>query len=137
MRDRHADKSCMPKPRTHVAIVDDDAAVRKALGRLLRVSTFDAATYGSAREFLASLNMQIPQCLLVDMHMPDMTGLELQRHLARARIDIPTIVITAHDEPGTRALCMSAGAKAYLVKPILDIPLISAINDAVGLRPGP
>jgi FixJ family two-component response regulator len=135
MQDRLADKSCMSKPRTHVAIVDDDAAVRKALGRLLRVSTFDTAIYGSAREFLASLNMRVPHCLLVDLHMPDMTGLELQRHLARARIDIPTIVITAHDEPGTRELCMSAGAKAYLVKPVPDIPLISAINDAVGLRP--
>jgi FixJ family two-component response regulator len=134
MRDHQAVKSCMASPRTHVAIVDDDAAVRKALGRLLRVSAFDAATYGSAREFLASLNMRVPQCLLVDLHMPDMTGLELQRHLARANIDIPTIVITAHDEPGTRELCMGAGAKAYLVKPILDIPLISAINDAVGLR---
>jgi FixJ family two-component response regulator len=135
MPDRHAINLGMPKPRTHVAIVDDDAAVRKALGRLLRVSAFDAATYGSAHEFLASLNMRIPQCLLVDLHMPEMTGLELQRHLVRARIDIPTIVITAHDKPGARELCMSAGAKAYLVKPISDIPLISAINDAVGPRP--
>jgi FixJ family two-component response regulator len=125
----------MSKLQMHVAIIDDDAGVRKALGRLLRVSTFDAATYGSAREFLASLNMRIPQCLLVDLHMPDMTGLELQHYLARAHINIPAIIITAHDEPGTRERCKAAGASGYLVKPIPDVLLISAINDATRLQP--
>ena len=62
--------------------------------------------------------------------MPDMTGLELQHHLARAGIKIPTIVITAHDEPGARERCFAAGASAYLLKPLRKAALIAAINTA-------
>jgi FixJ family two-component response regulator len=122
----------MAKPATRVAVVDDDVSVRKALGRLLAASAFDTETYGSAREFLSSLKSELPECLIVDLHMPDLTGLDLQRHLKGAGLTIPTIVITAHNEPGVRERCQAAGAVNFLLKPVNGASLIGAINVAVG-----
>jgi FixJ family two-component response regulator len=122
-----------------VAIVDDDAAVRKALSLLLTASSFETTAYGSAAEFLQSLVSVVPECLIVDLQMPDMTGLELQRHLVRSGIRIPTIAITAHNEFGAREQCQSVGAKAFLLKPIEEETLIAAIEAAVvglGFRVG-
>jgi FixJ family two-component response regulator len=124
----------MPPPTVSVAIVDDDAPVRLALARLLRASSFETETYASGEEFLSSLSLRTPGCLIVDLQMPGMTGLQLQHHLARAGIKIPTIVITAHDEGGTRERCASAGASAYLLKPLQSATLIAAINAATGRR---
>ena len=120
----------MAKSSTRVAVVDDDASVLKALGRLLTASSFDIATYSSAREFLKSLKTGAPECLVVDLHMPDLTGLDLQRHLSRAGISIPTIVITAYNEPGLRERCQSAGAAAFLLKPLDGKTLVGEINAA-------
>ena len=114
-----------------VAIVDDDSAVRKALSRLLGASAIRAQCYGSAREFLDSLPSGAPECLVVDLQMPEMTGLELQGELGRIGARIPTIVITAHNENGLRERCLAAGAMAYLVKPLDGRELIANINSAV------
>jgi FixJ family two-component response regulator len=122
----------MVQYRPNVAVVDDDAAVRRALVRLLRASSFDPVSYGSAAEFLDALGPRLPDCLVVDLQMPGMTGLELQHHLVKTGIRIPTIVITAHDGIGTRERCRSAGAAAYLLKPLQDAALMSAINAATG-----
>jgi FixJ family two-component response regulator len=116
-----------------IAIVDDDASVRKALTRLLKASSFEITTFGSAIEFLNSLEEQSPDCLVVDIHMPGITGLELQHHLAHAGISIPTIVITAHNEPGLLDRCRSAGAAAFLIKPFNGTALIAEINSAIQL----
>ena len=78
----------------HVAIVDDDASMRVALARLLAVHKIDCRTYPSARAFLASLPSAMPICLILDVDMPEMTGLDLQRELLRLSVQIPTIVIT-------------------------------------------
>jgi FixJ family two-component response regulator len=121
----------MTKSATRVAVVDDDASVRKALARLLSASSFDTSTYGSAREFLTSLAAGTPECLVVDLHMPELTGLDLQRHLMRAGVKIPTIVITAYSDPGIRERCQSAGVTAFLLKPLNGATLIGAINEAV------
>ncbi|MBR0819885.1 response regulator transcription factor [Bradyrhizobium liaoningense] len=116
-----------------VAIVDDDPSVLKALSRLLRTRAIDTQTYESAAEFLDSLPERTkdawPECLILDLQMPGMNGLELQRHLNRSGIQIPTIVITAHSEDDMRELCITAGADAYLLKPLEDLALIAAIND--------
>ena len=120
--------------QARVAIVDDDTSVRKALSLLLDAFSFEADTYGSAAEFLQSLPAGIPECLIVDLQMPEMTGLELQHHLVRGGFNIPTIVITAHDEFGARERCQSAGAKAYLLKPIQENTLIAAIKAATVSR---
>jgi FixJ family two-component response regulator len=122
----------MPKTQAaYVAIVDDDASVRKALARLLRVFAIRSQTYGSAREFLESLSLGAPECLIVDLHMPEMTGLELQDELLRVGANIPTIVITAHNEIGYRERCRAAGAAAYLLKPLDENTLIAAISSAI------
>jgi FixJ family two-component response regulator len=116
---------------TRIAIVDDDLAVRKALARLLSASSFDVTTYGSAREFIDSEN-PAPQCLVLDLQMPEVSGLDLQHHLRRCGREIPTIFITAFNEPGLRERCLSAGASALLIKPLSGKSIISAIHSAVG-----
>ncbi len=125
----------MFQPAPRIAIVDDDSSVRKALARLVGTCSFDAQTFGSAREFIDSLSANIPDCLVVDLQMPEMTGLDLQIHLARVGLHIPTIVITAHDEQALRQRCGHAGAVAYLLKPLNENALIAAINSATSHRP--
>ena len=120
----------MAQVSSWIAIVDDDPSVLKALARLLSARAFQIRTYTSAREFLGALPDGLPECLIVDLQMPDMTGLELQRHLTRNGIRIPTIVITAHNEAGARERCKSAGAAAFLAKPLQDTSLLAAIDGA-------
>ena len=117
-----------------IAAVDDDPSVLKALARLIRTRSLHVQTYGSAERFLAALPDGMPACLIVDLHMPEMSGLELQEHLQRSGLSIPTIVITAHDEPDARARCLAAGAMAFLLKPLQDTALFAAIDDAFRLR---
>ena len=122
----------MPKTLTgFVAIVDDDSAVRKALTRLLGASAIRTRAYASGREFLDSLPSGAPNCLILDLHMPEMTGLELQAELTHTGARIPTIMITAHNDSGLRERCLAAGASAYLVKPLDDVLLLASISSAV------
>jgi FixJ family two-component response regulator len=120
----------MAKTSPRIAVVDDDPSVLKALSRLLRARAFDARTFASAREFLAALPDGQPECLIVDLQMPDMSGLELLQHLARSGARIPTIIITAHGDMGLRERCESAGAAAFLLKPLQDTALFAAIDVA-------
>jgi FixJ family two-component response regulator len=113
-----------------VALVDDDPSVLKGLGRLLSSRAFKVKTYISAHDFLAALPYGLPECLIVDLQMPEMNGLELGLHLTRKGIQIPTIIITAHDAVGVRERCESAGAIAFLQKPFQDTALLAAIHDA-------
>ena len=113
-----------------IAIVDDDPSVLKALRRTLRVRAFQAKTYESAQEFLATLPDGLPECLIVDLQMPGMTGLELHHHLTRSGIQIPTIVITAHGDIRVRERFEAAGVVAFLSKPLRNASLFSAIDDA-------
>ena len=114
-----------------VAIVEDDSFVRKSLARLLTLSSFEIATYGSAQEFIGSLDAQQPECLIVDLHMPEISGLDLQKYLSSSGIRIPTIVITAFNEPGVRERCRASGATAFLLKPVNAATLIAAVNTAI------
>src|SRR5262245_41202957 len=93
-----------------IAIVDDDPSVLKAVKRSLRVRGIRSKTYGSAQEFLGALAEGLPDCLILDLEMPEMTGLELLQELKRTGIQIPTIIITAHGVNGVRELCEAAGA---------------------------
>ena len=121
----------MIRQRPLIAVVDDEESVRKSLRRLLVASELDATVYASGQEFLDSLGGRQPDCLVLDLQMPGLTGLEVQRALARARVRFPTIIITAHDEPETRARCLAAGAVAYVCKPLHDELLLDAITTAV------
>jgi FixJ family two-component response regulator len=123
------DRTCNLARR--IAVVDDDAAVRKALIRLLETASYEVQSFGGAREFINALAQSVPACALIDLQMPDMTGLELQQYLANAGLGIPTIIMTAHDEPGSRERCFAAGTSAYLLKPLRKAALINAINDAI------
>jgi len=118
--------------RPLIAIVDDEESVRRSLRRLLVASQLDATAYASGQEFLDSLGGRQPDCLVLDLQMPGLTGLEVQRALSGARVRFPTIIITAHDEPEARARCLSAGAVAYLCKPLHDELLLDTIATAVG-----
>ena len=115
-----------------IAIVDDDPSVLKAVTRLLRAREFRVKTYASAQEFLAALPEGLPECLILDLQMPGVSGLELLQHLTCKGIQIPTIIITAHDDIGVRQRCESAGAIAFLSKPLQDTALFAAIDDASG-----
>jgi FixJ family two-component response regulator len=122
----------MVKTRPRVVVVDDDESVRKALQRLLRASDLDADSFASAQDFLASLpHAPVPDCLVLDLQMPGTSGLELQRQLVRAGPQVPTVVITGHDEPGMEARCLAAGASAYLRKPLEAEKLLAAIEAAI------
>jgi FixJ family two-component response regulator len=125
----------MTQSKLRVAVIDDDESVRKALCRLLRAANLDAATYASGREFLDSLVAHRPDCLILDLHMPGMNGLDIQQRLARNGARLPVVIITGHDEPQTRAQCLSAGASACLRKPLDDKTLLDAIYQATGVAP--
>jgi FixJ family two-component response regulator len=116
-----------------VAIVDDEPSVRSALARLLGASFFDIKTYGSAREFIDSIRDGPPECLVLDLHMPEFTGLDLLRYLNRRNDKIPTIVITAFDDDDIRQRCVEFGAKAFLKKPLHGPVLIESIRSATQL----
>jgi FixJ family two-component response regulator len=124
----------MTKLGRRIAIVDDDPSVRKALVRLFETTDYAATAYASAAEFLQALQSEPPDCLIADFQMPEMTGLELQSHLVLNGIDIPTIMVTAHDEPGVRESCIRAGSSAFLVKPVRKSMLLLTIDDAVRSR---
>jgi DNA-binding response OmpR family regulator len=117
--------------RIVVSIVDDEAAVRKALGRLLSASDLDAETFASGQAFLDSLPNRQPDCLVLDLHMPGLSGLEVLHRLSWSDSRVPTIIITAHDEPETRIQCLAAGASAYLRKPLDGQALLAAVTNAV------
>jgi FixJ family two-component response regulator len=127
----------MPETSPWIAIVDDDPSVLKALRRTLRVRALPSKTFGSAQEFLASLSDGLPECLIVDLQMPEMTGLELHHHLMRSGIHIPTIIITAHSEIRVRERSEAAGLVAVLFKPLQNASLFNAIDAATKSERGP
>ena len=118
----------------YIAIVDDEEPVRKALKRLLRASGLDAESYASGQDFLEAAVLREPDCVLLDLHMPRMSGLQVLRALQAARRALPTVIITAHDAPETREQCLAAGASAYLRKPLEEHELLDTITAALGAR---
>jgi FixJ family two-component response regulator len=118
----------MPEASPWIAIVDDDPSVLRALARLVRTRALQPKTFASAREFLAALPNGVPQCLILDLQMPDMSGLELHCQLIRGGIKIPTIFITAYDSAEIRQRCEAAGTAAYLLKPLQDTAFFAAVE---------
>jgi FixJ family two-component response regulator len=114
-----------------IAVVDDDASIRKALQSLLRSVGLRVEVWASAEDFLQSDHLPDTACLIVDVRMPRMSGLELQQQLARAHCPPPLIFITAHGDKETRARALGAGAVAFLSKPFSDEVLLSAVQAAL------
>lgn len=117
----------------NVFIVDDDASVRRALKRLIKVSGYKARTFGTAREFIDSGHSQGPGVLILDVRMPEMSGLELQKYLIDSGSDMPIIFITAHDDVQVRRMALEAGAIEFLRKPIEDQMLLDAVQQALSV----
>ena len=117
-----------------IAIVDDDAPTRVALARLLRAHGIACQAYSSARDFLASLPSATPACLIVDVDMPEMSGLDLQVALLKLGIHIPTVVITGVPDESVAARAASLGAHTLLSKPVGRDALMAAIDSAIGRR---
>jgi FixJ family two-component response regulator len=122
--------SC-PKENKLVAIVDDDDSVRGTLQELLRSAGFPSRAFESAEAFLGSGHQQETACLITDIRMPGMSGLELQARLNAERCKIPTIFITAHGDEEMRFQAMRAGAVEFLSKPFDDEVLIDSIRAAL------
>lgn len=115
-----------------IAVVDDDSSILKALERLLSTRSLVTKTFRSGGLFLDSLNDELPDCLILDLHMPEMSGLEVQQTLASRGIEIPTIIITSNVDAAMRERCIDAGAVAYLPKPVRRAELFTAIDAARG-----
>jgi FixJ family two-component response regulator len=114
-----------------VCIVDDDASVRKALGRLIRAAGYEVELFRCASEYLAREAPPRPACLLLDVRMPGMTGLELQRTIEGTQRAVPIVFITGHGDETIREQTMAAGAVDVLYKPVDDRVLLAAIAEAL------
>jgi FixJ family two-component response regulator len=114
-----------------VAIIDDDDSVRESLSSLLRSAGFRAAVFASAEAFLNSDHPSDPDCLLVDLRMPGMSGLELQRHMIKANTKIPIVFITAHGDEEARSRALRDGAVDFLRKPFTEEALLNAVHSAL------
>jgi two-component system response regulator FixJ len=114
-----------------VCLIDDDAAVRRALGLLLRTMGFAVEVFRSAEDFLRARNAAPPDCLVVDIHLGELSGFDLHERLVASGVSIPTIFITGHDDLPTRERAQHAGAAGYLQKPLDAHSLIRAIEGAV------
>ena len=115
----------------HISIVDDDESVRDAAVNLFRSMGLPAAAYCSAEEFLASGMLERTSCLVLDVHMPGMGGLDLQSHLESIGRHIPIVFVTAFTEDATRAKAMAAGAIGFLAKPFREGDLLDGIRSAL------
>lgn len=119
-----------------VFVVDDDMSVRESLELLISCAGFRGETFGCAREFLARSPADCASCLVLDVSLPDLSGLELQEHVAHYRKDMPIIFITGHGDIPMSVQAMKAGAIEFLTKPFADDVLLSAIRNALARSHG-
>jgi FixJ family two-component response regulator len=114
-----------------ISIVDDNDSVRESLQRLMRSVGFPVNVFASAEEFLNSDRLRHTDCLILDVRLPGMDGLELQCHLATSHSEIPIIFITSYEDDEVRARALNAGALDYFLKPFNDEDLLDAIDAAL------
>src|SRR5258706_7506830 len=114
-----------------VFVVDDDISVRESLELLIRCAGWQAETFASAQEFLSRPRALAPSCLVLDVGLPDLNGLDLQKRVAADRTDMPIIFITGHGDVPMTVQAMKAGAVEFLTKPFGDDVLLSAIRNAI------
>ncbi len=121
----------MSDARPTVYVVDDDISVRESLESLISTAGWVPRTFASAQEFLNCPRASGPSCLVLDVHLPDLNGLELQERIADDRIDMPIIMITGYGDVPMTVRAMKAGAVEFLTKPFAEEALLSAIGDAI------
>jgi FixJ family two-component response regulator len=114
-----------------ISVVDDDDSVRESLRALLRSVRFGVEVFASAEEFLSSERVRETDCLILDVRMPGMSGLELQRRLVTHHPEMPVIFITAHGDEELRSRALKSGAVDYLLKPFSEEALLTAVQTAL------
>ena len=117
--------------RRKIAVIDDDPTMLRAVERLLRAKGFDVEAFASAEAFLEAAGASKATCLVLDIHLGGMSGIELRRRLIASGSELPIIFITALDDETTRKEAMEAGCVAFLRKPFLADSLVGAINKAI------
>ena len=121
----------MPEPVAIVAIVDDDLSFREGVSSLIRAAGWKVETFASAEEFLARPRADAPSCLLLDLQLPDSSGLDLQKRMAEGNLNIPIVFITGHGDIPASVQAMKAGAVEFLTKPFDKEQLFLAIAEAM------
>jgi FixJ family two-component response regulator len=121
----------VPDTEAIVFVVDDDASVREALARLIRSGGLRVEVFASAEEFLTRPRADAPSCLVLDVQLPDLSGLDLQRRMADANNEIPIIFITGHGDIPTTVRAMKAGAVEFLTKPLVEGDVLESIRHAI------
>lgn len=119
------------EPEAVIAIVDDDPSVRRGLQRLIRSAGWKVETFGSAQEFLARPRAESPSCVVLDLQLPDLSGLDLQKRMAEVELKIPVVFLTGHGNIPASVQAMKAGAVQFLTKPVDENELLQAIQEAV------
>jgi FixJ family two-component response regulator len=127
----HKTGSAKPEAKPIIFVVDDDVSVRESLEALISFAGWQPETFASAEEFLARPRALVPSCLVLDVSLPDLNGLELQKLIATDRIDMPIIFITGHGDVPMTVQAMKAGAVEFLTKPFDDDVLLTAIRHAI------
>lgn len=122
----------MPHTVPVVFVVDDDISVRESLDSLIRFAGWRSETFASAEEFLAHSRGQRPSCLILDVSLPDLNGLDLQTRIGAGQLNMPIIFITGHGDIPMTVRAMKAGAAEFLTKPFDDEALLGAIRQALG-----
>jgi FixJ family two-component response regulator len=121
----------MIQSRPLIAVLDDEPRMCKALGRLLKTRGFEVVTYALGEELLAALASRLPDCLLLDLHMPGINGFDVLERLAAQHLPVPVVVITGHDQPGNAEQVRRLGAMDYLLKPVSEQSLLEAIAKTI------
>jgi RNA polymerase sigma factor (sigma-70 family) len=121
----------MSESESIVFVIDDDPSVRRAIKRLIESMGLHVELFGSAKEFLATKLPNVPSCLVLDIRLPGISGLDFQRQLAEAKVQIPIVFITAHGDIPMTVRAMKAGAVEFLTKPFRDQDLLDAVQLAL------
>lgn len=120
-----------------IALVEDEAPVRVALARLLRLANYEVLSYASGEEFLEGLAGSMPQCVILDVHLPGLSGIEVQRQLRSNRVRVPVVFITASDDPALEREAADTGGLRMLHKPFSGDELLATIASALQWPAGP
>jgi FixJ family two-component response regulator len=124
-------KNPRPESDAVIAMVDDDPSVRKGLDRLIRSAGWKAETFASAQEFPDRPGTEAPSCLVLDLQLPGLSGLDLQKRMAEAGLEIPIVFLTGHGNIPASVQAMKAGAMEFLTKPVDEQDLFKGIQEAI------
>src|ERR1700741_5140823 len=121
----------MPESDAVVFVVDDDASVREALQRLIRSAGLSVEAFASAEEFLGRVRPNVPSCLVLDVRLPDLSGIDVQQRMVEANNEMPILFITGYGDIPTTVKAMKAGAVEFLTKPLVEGDLLESIRNAI------